>query len=335
MPPLGRAAIAALLTAAIATFAAVVSGPVDPPSERGLHGRNTPSSGGVAILLGTAVGALLLASGPGLNGGPQLAAALALSTLMGVLGAADDLWDLGPRFKLMAQVVLALAFCTLFARVEAIGGLNVGPVVGALGSALWIIVAVNAVNFMDGADGLAPGAMVIALTSLGFACRMGGATAVGDLSLVAAAAGLGFLPWNLPAGRIFQGDAGALFTGTLFASLTLIAAGPTGEAQVSVWFAPVALLPLLTDVFLTLIDRARRRQPLLKAHREHLFQRWLVARQASHRALSVRVWMMVAASSGLALGLTALPEPWRPALFESSVALSVGLWIWIDRRIRR
>ena len=338
MPPVGRAAMAALITASFATLTVVFSGPVDPPGERGLHVRPTPTAGGVAILLGTSVGALVLTMGDGLVGGRTLAAALALATLMGLLGAADDVLVLGARFKLAAQVLLAVTFCAGFARVEALtlpsGVLDLGPVVGTLGSALWIVAAVNAVNFMDGADGLSPGALVIALAAFGLACRMGGAPLVGQVAIVAAAAGLGFLPWNLPGGRIFQGDAGALFSGTLFASLALVAAGPSGAGHVSLWFGPLALLPLLTDVFLTLIDRARRRQPLLKAHRDHLFQRWQAARRASHLNLSLWVWGWMAASTGLATGLAALPEPWRPLLFAGALGLSVGTWIWIDRRVR-
>ena len=338
MPPVGRAAMAALITAGVTTLAIVASGPIDPPGERGLHVRPTPTAGGVAILLGTSVGALLLAATSGMTGGTPLAAALGMATVMGLVGAADDLINLGARVKLLTQLVLALGFSVLFARVEVLstplGNLILGPVGGALGSALWIVVAVNAVNFMDGADGLSPGTLVIALAALGLASRMGGAKGVGDLAIIGAAAGLGFLPWNLPGGRIFQGDAGSLFSGALLAGLTLIAAGKSGEAHVSLWFGPLVLLPLLIDVFLTLISRARRRAPLLQAHRDHLFQRWQVARRSPHGRLAIAVWLMTGLCSALGLALPRVAVEGRGAVFAIALAVGVGLWVALDRAIR-
>jgi Fuc2NAc and GlcNAc transferase len=338
MTPLLVAGLAALAVAAAATRAAIDSGPADAPKSRGLHHRTTPSGGGVAILLGFGVGALWFAWQTKFVGGPAVAGAIVLSVLMGLLGAADDVLDLPARFKLATQAALALAFCVACARVERLstplGALPLGPVFGVLGSTLWIIVVSNAVNFMDGANGLAPGAMVIALAGLGFAGVHHGAVAAGGLALIGAAAGLGFLPWNLPGGRIFQGDAGSLFSSTLYAALVLVASGPSGEGAVSVWFGPAALLPLLTDVFLTLLARARRGARLLDAHREHLFQRWLLTKGATHGALSLRVWGLTALSTGLAFAIEAAPVGARSLLFAAGLAVSVWGWRRIDRSVR-
>jgi UDP-N-acetylmuramyl pentapeptide phosphotransferase/UDP-N-acetylglucosamine-1-phosphate transferase len=326
--------------AALGTGLAVGCGPVDLPRDRGLHHRPTPTSGGIAILLGAACGLQAMAAlDTTVFGSAPLAAAFALATLMGLLGAVDDVRDLSPRLKLALQAGLALLFAGSGCRVEALstplGTLALGPLIGTLGSALWIVVAANAVNFMDGANGLAPGAMVIALASLGTAaCAAHLPGGIGSVALVAAAAGLGFLPWNLPLGRTFQGDVGALFSSTLFAALVLLAAGQDGEGGLSLWFGPLALLPLLTDVFLTLLARARRRVPLLSAHREHLFQRWLVARSATHAALSWRVWGMMIAAGALAAGLGGFPVGARAAVFAVALGLSVLLWRRIDRDVR-
>ena len=293
----------------------------------------------MAILLGTGLGVVALALGHPLPGGGPLAAALGLAALMGLLGAADDIRDLGPRVKLLAQAGLAVAYAALFARVESLstplGPLALGPVIGTLGSALWIVVVTNAVNFMDGANGLSPGAMILALAGLGVSALAGGQSGVGAVALVGAAAGLGFLPWNLPLGRVFQGDAGALFSSALFAALLLLAAGPSGEGAVSLWFGPLALLVLLTDVFMTLLARARRRAPLLSAHREHLFQRWLIAEGATHAALSLRVWGLTALAAMAAAGLVLLPVGLRCGVFALCLAGAVVTWRRIDARTRR
>jgi UDP-GlcNAc:undecaprenyl-phosphate/decaprenyl-phosphate GlcNAc-1-phosphate transferase len=325
--------------AALATGLVVGCGPVDTPRDRGLHHSPTPTSGGIAILLGAACGLQAMAALHVAFGSAQLAGAFALATLMGLLGAVDDVHDLSPRLKLALQAGMALLFAGSGCRVEAmptpLGTLSLGPVFGTLGSALWIVVAANAVNFMDGANGLAPGAMVIALTSLGAAaCAAHLPMGIGPVALVAAAAGVGFLPWNLPLGRIFQGDVGALFSSTLFAALALLAAGPSGEGGLSLWFGPLALLPLLTDVFLTLLARARRKAPLLSAHREHLFQRWLTARPATHAQLSMRVWGLMLAAGLLAGGLSRVPVGTRPVIFAAALGLSVLLWHRIDRTVR-
>jgi Fuc2NAc and GlcNAc transferase len=231
-------------------------------------------------------------------------------------------------------VGVALIYSLLAAHIEALstplGSVELGPVLGVLGSTLWIVVVTNAVNFMDGANGLSPGSLVIALTVLGLSSGHG----LGALALMGAAAGLGFLPWNLPGGRIFQGDAGALFSSALFAGLVLMAAGPLGEGAISVWFGPLALLPMLTDVFLTLLARARRRKSLLQAHRDHLFQRWLLARKASHGALSVRVWALMALAGLCAMGMQRLPIPQHSLVFAAALAVCVIGWRWSDRRVR-
>jgi UDP-N-acetylmuramyl pentapeptide phosphotransferase/UDP-N-acetylglucosamine-1-phosphate transferase len=330
----------ALLVAAALTYGLVLSGPVDPPRARNVHRRPTPTSGGLAILAGTGAGlclyALLAPSDAELR---KLGFALALAATLGLVGAVDDVLDLGAKPKLLIQAALALLFCGFVARVESLALapgliLPLGPVMGTLGSALWIVVAINAVNFMDGANGLAPGSMVIAFFALAAAALAGGNEPLAAASLIAAAAGLGFLPWNLPGGRIFQGDAGALFSGALFSALALLAAGKTGEGAVSVYAGPLLILPLLTDVFMTLSARAKRRVSLLQAHREHLYHRWLAKTGAPHAAVSLRIWALMAASGAAALVLQAAPVGWRAGLLALAVAVSVLLWRRWSRRMR-
>jgi Fuc2NAc and GlcNAc transferase len=332
------AMLLAAVVAAAGTAVAATSGPMDAPKDRGLHRRPTATGGGVAILLGVSVGVIPLALGHGLTSGAPLAAALALAALMGLLGAVDDIRDLGPRLKLAAQAGLALLYAALFARVEFLstpfGPLGLGPVIGVLGSALWIVVVTNAVNFMDGANGLSPGTMIIALAGLGISAAFGGDPGVATLALLGAAAGAGFLPWNLPLGRVFQGDAGALFSSSLFAALVLLAAGRSGEGAISLWFGPLALLVLLTDVFMTLLARARRGAPLLSAHRDHLFQRWLIVGGRTHAGLSVRIWLLTGGLTLVAGGLAFAPFAWRSVIFGLCLGTAVGIWRSLDLRTR-
>ena len=330
----------AALAAALLCGLVARCGPIDPPRARGSHQRLTPTSGGVAILAATVLGATVPAmlARHGMGGGqPAVAIVLAVAAGLGLLGAVDDMIDLGARAKLLAQMAVALAFTVMVARVQALplfgaATLPLGPWLGALGAALWIVVATNAVNFMDGADGVAGGALAVTLAALGLAAWQVGEPAVAAAALVGAGANVGFLPWNL-GGRLFQGDAGALFSGFLVSALALVA--DRGGTGLYVYFVPLALLPVLTDVLLTLLLRARRRQALLQAHRDHLYQLWLQKTGRSHAALAWRVWLVMAASAAAALAVQQAPAGWRPALFTCALAANVAGWIAWRRRLER
>ena len=307
-------------------------GPVDPPRARGSHRRPTPTSGGLGLLAGAAVGtatAMALISPAGRCGLPAVAAVVATAGGLGLLGALDDMVDLGAKAKLAIQAVVALAFAFAFGAVKALplfGSLTLPlwPWAGAVGAALWIVVATNAVNFMDGANGVAGSTLAVALGALGLGALGAGEPAVAAAAFAGAAANAGYLPWNL-GGRLFQGDAGALFSGFLFAALSVVA--ERGGRGLYIYFGPLALLPFLTDVLLTLLVRARAGQALLEAHRDHLYQLWLARPGRSHGALARRVAAIMGAYGGYALLVQHAPTGWRLALFGCGLAVCVGAWM--------
>jgi UDP-GlcNAc:undecaprenyl-phosphate GlcNAc-1-phosphate transferase len=330
------------------------AGPIDPPTARGAHGRPTPTSGGVAIMGAVGLGLVFVAIFghahpdllPKTFGGRtammKVAATLALALVMGAIGALDDLLDLGAGTKLLLQAALALVFATFVAQVETLPlglGLNLplGPIIGILGVALWIVVATNAVNFMDGANGLAPGAQVVMFIAL-----MGAAFVhhpiLAETAALACSACAGFLPWNVR-GRLFQGDAGALFCGFLYAALSiLLTTRPevSDEPAASLYFGPLVLLPFLTDVLLTLAVRARRGQSLLQAHRDHLYQLWLrQAKRPTHVDLAWRIMLIIGGYGGLALWMLSLAPRYQPLVFAFAVVFSTLSWIVLRRRLER
>ncbi|WP_174300965.1 hypothetical protein [Caulobacter sp. S45] len=336
----GAGLLAALLVAASLSGLIAWCGPVDPPRSRGSHGRPTSTSGGLAILsgasLGAAVTATLLPHGRH-DQAHEVAAILGIAGSLGLLGAVDDMVDLGARAKLLIQMAVALGFALTVARIEAVPlfgtiALPLGVWIGALGTALWIVVATNAVNFMDGANGVAAGALAVALAALGLGAAFAGEPLVAAAALAGAAANAGYLPWNL-AGRLFQGDAGALFSGFLFAGLAVVA--ERGGAGLYLFFAPLALLPFLTDVLLTLLLRARRGQSLLDAHRDHLYQLWLQRTGRPHAALAWRIGVIMAGFSLYALGVQQAPAGLRPALFCVALGVCVAGWTGWRARLER
>ncbi len=337
------AILTALLVSAALSRLIAWSGPVDRPRERGMHDAPTPTAGGLAMIAGTGAGLLLFQGLGGPHDGldAKVAASFGLAALLGLFGALDDLHEFGARTKLLVQLVVALAFAVFVARPAAIpiaahNALVLAPAFSIAGTALWIVVVVNAVNFMDGANGLVAGAMIIVGGALGMAALPTHATLLSVGLLAASSAGLGFLPTNYPNARLFQGDAGAQFTGALAAMLAVVGAGSgKSDAPITLLAAPIALTPLLTDVLLTLIARARRRTRLFDAHREHLYQRWMLAKGGDHAKLAHRVWLIVGAYALAALVVArhAPGEAW-PVLIVG-VTISVGGWLAINQRLRR
>ncbi len=326
----------ALCLAPILGHLMVQGGPVDRPRERGLHKAPTPTSGGLAVI--AAIGCGLIALGildPGYS--PDLKDTLpllAFAALMGVNGALDDLFDLPALPKLIVQMAAALLLAGSGLRVEALPlgfdtTLPVGPVLGTVFSALWILMVINAVNFMDGSNGLALGVQGYALVTLGV-WLWPSAPFFGGLLLIAGAANLGFLPLNLPLGRIFQGDSGAFFSSALIAGGVLFGAR---EAAFSPWFGGFLLLPLLVDVALTLVHRARLRLPLMQAHRDHLYQVWLARTGRPHADLAFRVWGLSLISLLIGTLAELQAKAWIAQIFGLSAFVLVIGWLIAYRRL--
>ena len=302
------------IAAATLSLLVIFGGPVDKPRERGVHLRPTPTSGGLAVMAGAAlvIGAIVYLNSALIPGNLRDGLLLfGFASLMGLSGALDDLIDMPPQWRLGFQIGLCLIFAYYY-RVTTLsfgGGLivYVPPFFGLIGSAAWLLLGINAINFMDGSNGLAPGTQAIALLVISLLIIiMAPFSPLGSylgvillICVCALGAHLGFLPFNLPLGRAFQGDAGALFGGALITGACLVI---KAYAVGSVWFGGFLLAPLLVDVVLTLVVRIRQRKNLFRPHKEHLYQLWLQRRDPSHGRLAIRIWMLCAISGLTGLG---------------------------------
>jgi UDP-GlcNAc:undecaprenyl-phosphate/decaprenyl-phosphate GlcNAc-1-phosphate transferase len=329
---------------------AIKGGPVDIPRARGSHFDPTPTSGGLAVIAasGLSLGALLVWGKLGyqvdnLHYGVLL---FGFAILMGLSGAIDDVFDLPAKGRLLFQFILCLGFAYHFPVTEMTFGpvltIEVLPIVGILGSALWLILGINAINFMDGANGLAVGTQIVCLSVFVLIILLFSGSAAkglmlgGVLLVLICSAGsfVGLLPFNLPMGRLFQGDAGSLFGGAIITGTTLIL---TQYAVASVWLGGFLLAPLLVDVVMTLGLRTLQKKNLFEAHKDHLYQQWLLHKDPSHLKLSLRVWGLVALSSGIGIGARMIDETYNTdirfiALLLIIIIYSVG-WVWLRRTI--
>jgi len=347
-----------MLIAALAALATVIAvtppvrrlalawGALDRPGIRKRHPAPTPSLGGLALMAGVAVGAVvLLLVGPGqLSDGRWIGLLLGTSILLAV-GAYDDAKPLSAWTKLLAQVAAA-AIAVLFGfQLTAISHPLSGATVslGWLGTAvslLWIVAVVNAFNLIDGLDGLCVGVTALAGAALAVVASIQGQPgAMAVLALVAAAA-LGFLRYNRYPARQFLGDSGSLTLGYLVGSGAIWAAEDpaTGVALVTpvVLALAVPLADTVTAVLRRLVDvlqvaqaqggewerfelRLDGRPRVFTADRRHVHHR-LLDRGYPH-AVAVAILWGFAALAGAAAVFGTL----RPAALPALLGVAVGL----------
>lgn len=282
-------ALSFLLTLAAKRIAPRLGVVAHPANDR-WHRSTVPLLGGVAVAL-PVVAALVLLPGPT----TERAVLLAGPSLMLLVGLADDVRPLSPRWKLLPQVALAMAVAASGVQLRLTGE----PLANAALTVLWIVGVTNAFNLLDNMDGLAAG---IAAITVGFRLAffaLDGNLEAGGTAAVFVGAALGFLAHNFPPASIFMGDAGSFFTGSFVAILCLTGGYPYSRHVVSVLLIPalIVLVPILDTSFVTL-TRTLAGRPIYMGGRDHLSHR-LVALGLKERE-AVAALYALAAASGLA-----------------------------------
>lgn len=265
-------------------------GVVDQPNHRKVHRSAVPRLGGVAVFLGWAA-ALMVSGGAGAlsaetDAGIPLAV-MGTSVLVVLFGLWDDCVNLSGRLKLVLQVAVASVVFWAGLRIDRItnpfGGelLFPGPLTYAV-TVLWIIGMMNAVNLIDGLDGLACGiAGITALGLLAAGFYLDSPTSVVILTALAGACA-GFLRYNFYPATIFLGDAGSQFLGFVFAVTALIDNQYKSATAVALLIPLTALSVPIADTALAFLRRVRRRRSIFRADKGHLHHR-LLALGLAHR----------------------------------------------------
>jgi len=310
-----------------------VAGLGDVPGARSSHSRVTPTAGGLGIVAGFGAAFCLPGAATLVGSGSAAPALLALVFAVAVVGLCDDAFGMGARMKFALLLGLSGMAVAVIGPVERLptfaGGIELPPHVGFAGAVLWIFVVVNAVNFIDGINGLMAGVMnAAAMGVAGIAGAFGSGTVM-VLAVALSGALLGFLPYNFRVrARVFAGDVGALPVGFIFALLPLFMVRQTDPG--ALYIAPLLILPVLADVFMTLIRRARRGERLLAAHRGHLYQ--IAARRFSHMGVaSVYLGTVFPLTLGV-LGLMALGLEDSLGIVMVTAMLSGALVLVLARR---
>ncbi|MFP8877418.1 MAG: MraY family glycosyltransferase, partial [Myxococcota bacterium] len=255
---------------------------VDRPSARGVNQRpDVPLMGGLAVLFGLLAG-LALASALAQPG--EILDRRMLGFLLGALllvgaGVWDDCFGMKAPAKLGLQVLAAAIAVAHGFEVSRFTDpitrtlLEVPTPIGWAASFLWIVGITNALNLLDGMDGLATGVgSIIAVTLTVIAWQVGSPFGI-FMGFALIGALMGFLPHNFPPARVFLGDTGSLLLGYALALLAL-----DGYQRVSLITFVVPLLALavpILDTTLSIARRIYRRQPLFRADRLHMHHRIL------------------------------------------------------------
>jgi UDP-GlcNAc:undecaprenyl-phosphate/decaprenyl-phosphate GlcNAc-1-phosphate transferase len=334
------------LTTAVVTFLltgsvrmlAIYTRAVATPRERDVHRAPIPRLGGVAMYGGILAGVLLSHQLPVLRrsfefSGDVVGVLVAGGIIM-LIGALDDRFELDSLTKFAGQVTAA-GVLVLYGVQWFIFWVPWNGGAGSVGSVLVLgqdqavfvtvalaVVLVNAMNFVDGLDGLAAGIGLIAAVAIGaftlqLLYRSGGSVSAYPPTLIAAlvaGACLGFLPHNFQPARIFMGDSGAMLIGLMLAAASTSASGRIdprgyGATDMLALFSPllvvaaVLFVPLL-DLLLAVVRRTRAGRSPFAADKMHLHHRLLEIGHSHRRAvLLIYLWAALLAFGAVALTL--------------------------------
>jgi UDP-GlcNAc:undecaprenyl-phosphate GlcNAc-1-phosphate transferase len=311
--------VGALALVSALVVAAMISARVmDVPNARSAHARPTPKGGGVGIVVAFMLGITVLYGYADFSrlADPYFRGVILAALAIAVVAFLDDLKDWPFVVKLAAQALAALAAAGSGLYVRVLNLPYVGPVdLGWLGLPLslgWVVFATNAMNFIDGMNGLAAGTALVASLFLAWLAAAQGAWFVYFAALLLAAGLAGFLPFNFPRARIFMGDVGSQFCGFILAVLG-IAAARFETVEMSFLLVPCLLSGVLFDVAFTLARRALAGQRLTEAHRGHLYQ---VAQRAGMdaRFVAVLYWGFAALGGVVCVVFVAAPSRFKPLL---------------------
>ena len=312
---------------------------IDRPNQRSSHVRPLPRSGGVSIVLTFLLGMVfIITMGDITLINKQYMWGFVISALIiAVISLIDDIYNKSAQFKLKTHfvavaIVLASGIVVDHLALPGVGYITLG-VWGYILSFLWILGLTNAVNFMDGIDGLVAGCAVIASLFFMIISFYQGSSFVYVTCYTLLAGALGFLFLNFHPAKIFLGDVGSAFLGFTFATLAIIAAR-YDASHTSFLVMPLLMFNIIYDTAFTLLRRALRGENILQAHRDHLYQ-LLVQSEFTHREVSLIHYCMVFLQGLGAMWMVTIPGSQRVFIFIPFLLLQIAYSVYVIRRAKR
>jgi UDP-GlcNAc:undecaprenyl-phosphate GlcNAc-1-phosphate transferase len=292
-------AVAAALTP-LAKKLAVRLDVVDEMKDIGLAKGKIPLLGGLAIFGGALVAGLIF-----LPDNHRTQGILAAATLITIVGALDDAFDLHPFVKLAGQFAAAIVLVTSGVQVEAFTLPFVHHVsLGGAGGPITVVAVVflmNIVNFSDGVDGLAAGVCAISAAAFSIIAFDLGRNTAGLLAAITCGAALGFLLFNFHPASVFMGDCGSNLLGLLLGAVIIEGTLKTNALIALVGPLVVLAVPFL-DTGFVVAKRIKYRRPIYKGDSNHFHHRFHRMGWSQRRTvLYLYAWTLIMASLAVAL----------------------------------
>jgi UDP-GlcNAc:undecaprenyl-phosphate GlcNAc-1-phosphate transferase len=283
-----------------------------------------PYLGGVAIIIGViAISySTSLVSNFTTNTFWLATSVLGPALLLGLIGLWDDLKNLQPLPRFIAQSIAGVFTAGILVATDNVGNPTGSAVFDSIITVIWVVGICNSINFFDNLDGGAAGTVAISSIALAFLALNGDQYLIAALSTVTAGATLGFLVWNKSPAKIYMGDAGALFLGVLLATLT-IRLRPNSETQIGSYLTPVFLLALpILDTTVAVLSRLRRHLSPFQGGQDHLSHR-LVRAGLSRKQAAATLWSLSGLFGAVAIFIS------RPnSSIENYLVSTAGL-LWV------
>jgi UDP-GlcNAc:undecaprenyl-phosphate GlcNAc-1-phosphate transferase len=268
--------ISIAVTPFIIKFAFKIGAMDVPRDNRRVHKVPVPLIGGLAIYLAFTISVILFTE---LN--QRIMGLLIGGTFIMLSGLADDIRPLGPKTKLLLQVIGAVILICFgisiryvtnpFDRVTGMADIGIFSIPATI---FWIVGVTNAFNLIDGLDGLAAGIASISCITLFIVSVLNGRMGTAALTAALAGSAIGFLPYNFNPAKIFMGDTGAQFLGFILAAISI--EGAIKSAAAIAITVPILALGLpIYDTLISIIRRSLNKKPVMQGDRGHLHHKLL------------------------------------------------------------
>lgn len=317
--------ISALLVPIVRKFAIKV-GAVDNPNKRRINSKPMPTLGGLAIFIAFNITNFFFLRSQYPQ--KQMIVLFLAECIIILTGFIDDIYELKPKQKLLGIIIAALiVYYVAGIKMTTIsipfGGLFHLKWLSMPVTIIWIVAITNAINLLDGLDGLATGVSIIAvttsaLTSFFFLNNTGVFVSVLMLTLVAAM--IGFLPYNFNPASIFLGDTGSLFIGFMISVFALY--GLKNATFISLIIPIIILGVPITDTVYAILRRMLNKKPIFQADKHHLHHR-LMQMGLTHRQTVLVIY-------GIALIFSFISLLFPLSNFWGSVALIIATLIGLE-----
>lgn len=340
-------AVVVLIATPLVRQMGLKSGRVDLPGGRKVHNKPMVRLGGVSIFLGTLISLLMVwASGGFLDATGQHLAPPDEYAIWGVtlgglafflIGLMDDLFGLSPLSRLFMQAVVAaiawhVGVSIGFLTVPFYGLVSLPDWISLPVTVFWLVGMANAINWIDGLDGLAAGVSGIAAVIMLVVTLFMHQPAAALIAAAIAGGALGFLRYNFNPAQIFMGDGGAYFMGFTLAGVGII--GLVKSVTTAAVFLPYLILAVpILDMSAVIVDRIRSGTSPFTADKRHLHHRLLKA-GLSHRVTVLFIYVLTLWAGSLALAFSGMPSGVAYAIGATALLSYMGWRVHQRYRLR-